>query len=188
MIKWNNLCTHAHTAAHLCIHRSTLAQPYPRRNQYALCLLRYRLPNNNQWNCTAVPASVWDDVSELSCWRYSRGTEAHTLAVCWQTQVMFWTRPWINIAFRCCCENSHLLQARASEWGFNSCIRGFVTEREKCYIHYHFFYPFFVLKTCYIETEKCWFLFFTRNDDEAALEYWMSVWICFSLVIILILN
>lgn len=60
--------TRTHTAAHLRIQRSTLAWPYPRRNQYALCcLLRYRLPNNNQWNGPAVLASVWNDVSELSC-------------------------------------------------------------------------------------------------------------------------
>lgn len=138
------ICARTHTNTRTQLHIYAFTAPrLHRRNQYApCCLLRYRLPNNNQWNCLAVLASLWDDVSELSCWRYSWGTEPHALAACWQTQVMFWTRPWINIAFRCCCENSHLLQARASEWGFNSCIGGFVTEREKCYIQYYFFYPF----------------------------------------------
>lgn len=110
-IKWTSFHLHTCTLAHSPPH--TLQSSVQRRISMRRAVragIGWRITIKR--SCPAVPASVWDDVSEPSCWRYSQATEAHALAVCWQTQVMFWTRPWINIAFRCCCENSHLLQPR----------------------------------------------------------------------------
>lgn len=97
---WNNP-VFAHSPPH------TLQSSFQRRQFVVRSGISWRITIN----CSSR-ASVWDDVSEPSCWRYCRGSEAHTLAVCWQTQVMFWTRPWINMGFCCCCENSLLLQPR----------------------------------------------------------------------------
>lgn len=113
-MKWGWQFLHQFSLAHLHIRRLTLCKAASKRRismRRAVCSgIGWRITIKR--SCPAAPVSMWDDVSEPSCWRYSQATQAHALAVCWQTQVMFWTRPWLNIAFRCCCENSHLLQPR----------------------------------------------------------------------------
>lgn len=130
----HKLLTHTHTcthrATHLIIHRmhTTNADAHMHSNKWgwismrSVVWFRYQLRNNNQWKSLAPSASLWDDVSLQSRWRQSRRSGAHALAVCWQTEVMFWTGAWTNIASAVAVKRLIYSHQKASQCSFSSCI------------------------------------------------------------------
>lgn len=127
-------CSHTHTcthrATHLIIHRmhTTNADAHMHSNKWgwismrSVVWFRYQLRNNNQWKSLAPSVSLWDDVSLQSRWRQSRRSGAHALAVCWQTEVMFWTGAWTNIASAVAVKRLIYSHQKASQCSFSSCI------------------------------------------------------------------